>query len=127
MSQRAHPPPENTSRVKIVRSKWYMVKNFVTRQDYRHDFIKMKRREMRMWWRYDSRRVMEQLTFGLVLFAVPMIVLNTKWARTFLRMPTEDVNELLRDDFIREELTERQERRMRFERMTMDRETNFPK
>jgi hypothetical protein len=104
-----------------------MVKNFVTRQDYRHDFIKMKRREMRMWWRYDSRRVMEQLTFGLVLFAVPMIVLNTKWARTFLRMPTEDVNELLRDDFIREELTERQERRMRFERMTMDRETNFPK
>lgn len=92
-------------------------KNLLMFPSYRRDWIKMRRREVRMFIKYDSYAYIEK--FGLVAVGIALACAFANWklAAKMARLPTEDVNELLKHDVWLDERNAINERKERADKM----------
>lgn len=82
----------------VWKQRWLLAKDLWSLPKYRAMYFRTKRREMKMFWKYDSHIYIQK--FGLVALGLATIVFvaSRKTGALLLRLPTEDVNELLKHD-----------------------------
>ena len=92
-------------------------KNLIQYPSYRRDWVKIRRREFRMFMKYDSYAYFEK--FGLVALGLGGICLFANWKlmARLVRLPTEDVNELLKHDVWLDERNAINERKEQADKM----------
>lgn len=101
--------------------KWPSVmKGLLLDQKFRSKYIKQQRRSWWMFWKYDSYVYIEK--YGLVLTALGIIyyIGTRKMTAKMLRLPTEDVNELLKSDVWLDEKNEIASRKEYANRLLQD-------
>ncbi|CUG06378.1 transmembrane protein, putative [Bodo saltans] len=82
----------------VWKMRWVLAKDLWFLPKYRSFYIKTKRRELKMFWKYDSHIYIQK--FGLVGLGLAVVVFaaSRKTGALLMRLPTEDVNELLKHD-----------------------------
>lgn len=82
----------------VWRERFNLLRTLWTQPQYRKYYMKLKRRELKMYWKYDSHVPIQK--FGCVALGLGAIVFfaSCKTGALLLRLPTEDVNELLKHD-----------------------------
>lgn len=75
-----------------------MLKGVVLYPEYRKRFFTTKRRELRMFFKYDAYPYYEKYGMAFAALGVIWWVGHSRFSAKLLRLPTEDVNELLKHD-----------------------------
>lgn len=98
-------------------TKWYHVLWDLRNHEFRQWWIKNKRRDVRMHWKYERHRVFEKAGFGVFLAAIAVFICGTDTVAALFRWPTEDPNELLKREVWQKRRNELNERRSRADKM----------
>lgn len=103
-----------------ARLTWLQLCKKLMVKEYRNDYIKLKKRALKMYWKYDSHVAIEK--FGAVGLGLTCVYLFANWKlmAKILRLPTEDVNELLKHDVWLDEKNELDRRKDQASKMLMD-------
>ncbi|KEG09413.1 hypothetical protein DQ04_05261050 [Trypanosoma grayi] len=90
------------------------------RREFRTVYLTNKHRQWRMFWRYESHLVYERVIMGFVVASGLFLMCNTDFVVSIFRLPTEDVNELLKQDVWRKYRNEINERKEHASKMLED-------
>ncbi|RNF17372.1 uncharacterized protein Tco025E_04911 [Trypanosoma conorhini] len=92
--------------------RWYQTLWDMRNREFRTTFLKSKRRQWRLFWKYESHLVYERVIMGFIVATGLFLMSNADLTVALFRLPTEDVNELLKQDVwrkYRNEVNERKE------------------
>ncbi|ORC89163.1 uncharacterized protein TM35_000131670 [Trypanosoma theileri] len=102
------------------RIRWYHTLWELRDKEFRTIYLAGKRRQMRIFWKYESHLVYERVIMGFAVATGLFLLCNTNLALALFRMPTEDVNELLKQDVWRKYKNEVNERKDQASKMLED-------
>lgn len=91
--------------------KWYHTLWDLRDRSFRQWFLKDRKRKLRMYFKYESRQFFEKASAVVFLSAVLVFICNSDYVAAALRLPTDDVNELLKQDVWRRRRNEIDERK----------------
>ena len=100
-----------------IRFLWKLVKIVVAPKRQRDEFTIATKRQLRSWWRYSSKPGL--VKFGAAVTAIWLVIKisSFRWGQVLSRLPTNDVNEKMKDDFYLNEQFEKQRRAVETSRM----------
>ncbi|EAN91074.1 hypothetical protein C3747_53g565c [Trypanosoma cruzi] len=100
--------------------RWYQTLWEMRNHEFRTTFLTTKRRHWRMFWKYESHLVYERVIMGFIVASCMFFMSNLDLTAAVFRLPTEDVNELLKQDVWRKYRSEINERKEHASKMLED-------
>ncbi|AAZ13074.1 uncharacterized protein TEOVI_000912900 [Trypanosoma equiperdum] len=94
------------------RVRWYHILWEMRKGEFRRSYISMQRRHWRIFLKYESHLIYERAVMGLLAATVIYALSNLNIVKAVVRLPTEDINELLKEDVwqgYRNEVNQRKE------------------
>ncbi|KAG8349136.1 hypothetical protein TRVL_00007 [Trypanosoma vivax] len=112
------------------RVRWYHILWEMRNNEFRVTYLKLQRRQWRLFWKYESHLVYERVLLGFGAATAVFLMSHMNIVKALVRLPTEDVNELLKQDVwrsYRSEINERKEHASKIlEESSYVRERNKP-
>ncbi|CAD2220753.1 hypothetical protein, conserved [Angomonas deanei] len=76
--------------------RWYNTLWEMRDKSFRHWYYTSKKRDFKIYWKYQSYQVAEKAFFGFLIGSLIVFIVTNDTSLAILRWPTEDPNELLK-------------------------------
>ena len=93
---------------------------FATNARHRREVIKLSRRQLKHWYRYDPKPFLISAVLGTIGAFILHQITTTRGFRLLCRWPTQDFNQLIADPFIVNERNKSEERAQHLSKLMKD-------
>lgn len=100
--------------------KWYHILWDLRNKEFRKWYLKRKKLELRLYYKYERHIFIQKVGAGFVLAVVFMSIFSSDFAVALFRWPTEDPNELLKSRVWQKYHNEMNERKEQADKLLQD-------